>query len=283
MKFFKKFKNVDDFVNHQVNKNYFSMVEGMDNILLSSQDNTLTTVENGKLKLDTTNKVVQSYEMEGSFNSPDSDLYLLDSKIKGQKTSGNAKVITDDTKIIINNFYVESDAENGIYNVFEQPQNPKEITEYYLATNIIVDGLNLKHNVFNIYNLKDNAEIIIKDCKFDINMATTNVMRLANYKNAENVSVTFENVEWTYENVGYESSDIDWAGLVLYQPASTDVALNGDLSILETWTFKFKNCTYNGEKVTDINTGMPGQVMYLYNIGKTGKNIPPISLNIIFQ
>ena len=241
--------------------------------------------EEGKMTFDDSETVISSSNMEGEFNSPEADLYLLDSRVQGKKTSGNAKILTDDTKIIINNFHITSDKENGIYNVFEQPQNPKEILKEYSATNIIVDGTNLKHNVFNIYNLQDNATITIKNCKFDINMATSNVMRLSNYKNAENVEILFDNVEWTYENVGYESSDIDYAGLILYQPASTDVALEGDTSKIKTWTFRFKNCTYNGEKVTDVNFGLPEQVMYMYNIGKTKEVTNPtdLGINVLFM
>ena len=110
-------------------------------------------------------------------------------------------------------------------------------------------------------------------------------MRLANYKNAKNVKVTFENVNWTYENVGYDSSSIEWAGLIIFQPASTDDSLKGDMTSLQTWEFVFKNCSYNGEKVTSMNFGEPNQVMYMNNINRSGIVEDPTSfgLNIKFE
>ena len=86
--------------------------------------------------------------------------------------------------------------------------------------------------------------------------------------NSDNVTVNFENVEWTYEN-GVTANDWKWAGLVIYQPAGKDVALTGDLTHINTWTFNIKNCKYNGVKVTANNFGEHNQVGYAYNINNS--------------
>ena len=91
-------------------------------------------------------------------------------------------------------------------------------------------------------------------------------MRIANYANSTGVTVNFENVEWTYEN-SLATNYWYWAGLLLYQPASSDVALGGDLSAMATWKFNFINCKYNGVKVTENNFGEHNQVFITYNIG----------------
>ena len=74
-----------------------------------------------------------------------------------------------------------------------------------------------------------------------------------------------------------DAADWGWAGLIIYQPASSDVALGGDLSKVKTWTFNFKNCKYNGVKVTENNFGEKNQVFYLYNIGNTGAITDPVA------
>ena len=103
-------------------------------------------------------------------------------------------------------------------------------------------------------------------------------MRLANYSNATGVTVNFENVAWTYENTpNKDAADWGWAGLIIYQPASADVALGGDLSKVQTWTFNFKNCKYNGVKVTANNFGEKNQVFYLYNVGGGGAITDPVA------
>lgn len=146
--------------------------------------------------------------------------------------------------------------------------------EKVTAERFDIDCPSLTHNIINIYTPHDNAEIVIKDSKFNLTVDNSNVLRLANYMNAENVTVTFENCEWTYEN-GLTKNDWRWAGLVIYQPASADIALGGDLSKIRTWKFNFVNCKYNGQKVTGNNFGEHSQVFYLYNIGNTGNVTNP--------
>ena len=123
----------------------------------------------------------------------------------------------------------------------------------------------LKHNVLSFYAPNDGAQIIIKNSKFSLNPETSNVLRISNILNAKNVEITFENIDWTYE--GVNTTDFDWAGLMIYQAFGADVALQGDVSNLETWTIKFNNCTYNGEPIEGNNPGEHSQVMYTYNIG----------------
>jgi hypothetical protein len=110
-------------------------------------------------------------------------------------------------------------------------------------------------------------------------MKTSNIMRLSNYTNAKNVTVTFENVDWTYENMPYADGDLMWAGLIIYQPAGADTNVKtGDEysdEATKTWTFNFINCRYNGEKVTGNSFGTNKQVIYQYNVKNEGKSEDP--------
>ena len=152
-----------------------------------------------------------------------------------------------------------------VYNVFEQ--TGVELQEFS-ALNTTVDDPELTHNVYNIYRPANNAVISIKDAKVSLNVNNSNVLRLSNYSNATGVTINFENVEWSYEKgPNTPSTDWRWAGLIIYQPASADVALGGDLSKIQTWTFNFKNCKYNGLKVENNMFGKHQQVFYLYNVG----------------
>ena len=171
------------------------------------------------------------------------------------------------------------------YNVFEQTGSGKKLGSFK-ASNITVDDVALKHNVFNIYNVEDKATIKISDGSFNLDVNNSNILRLSNYGNATGVTVEFENIDWTYENTpNKDAADWGWAGLIIYQPASNDVALNGDLSKIQTWNFKFKNCKYNGVKVDANNFGEHNQVFYLYNIGSTGAITDPVAagLNLTFE
>jgi hypothetical protein len=101
---------------------------------------------------------------------------------------------------------------------------------------------------------------------------------LSNLSNAQNVTVEFENIDWTYENTpNIASADWGWAGLIIYQPFSTDAGAAGDLTAMQTWNFKFKNCRYNGVKVTENNFGEHNQVFYLYNVGNTRAITDPVA------
>lgn len=171
------------------------------------------------------------------------------------------------------------------YNVFEQTGSGKKLGSFE-ASNITVDDVALKHNVFNIYNVEDKATIKISDGSFNLDVNNSNILRLSNYGNATGVTVEFENIDWTYENTpNKDKADWGWAGLIIYQPASNDVALNGDLSKIQTWTFNFKNCKYNGVKVTENNFGEKNQVFYLYNINKTDAITDPFAngLHLTFE
>ena len=140
--------------------------------------------------------------------------------------------------------------------------------EKMTVENVEIDNPSLTHNVVNVYTPANDAVITIKDSKFNLTVDTSNALRLSNYLNSDNVTVNFENVEWTYEN-SVTADDWKWAGLVIYQPASKDVALTGDLTHINTWTFNFKNCKYNGVKVTANNFGEHNQVGYTYNVNKS--------------
>ena len=202
-----------------------------------------------------------------------------DVEITGDKGSSNGYFLIDAPKVEASNITVADGSK--AYNVFEEVGAG---TDSFNASNVKVDDVALKHNVFNIYRPNNNAVINISDVNLNLNVNNSNALRLANYKNATGVTVNFENVAWTYENTpNIESADFGWAGLIIYQPASSDIALGGDLSKVQTWTFNFKNCKYNGVKVTENNFGDKNQVFYLYNVGNTGAIADPVANGLILN
>ena len=211
---------------------------------------------------------------------------LDDVQVTGDKGSSNGYFLIDAPKVEASNITVADGA--APYNVFEGSQS--STIEEFKASNVTVNDVSLKHNVFNVYKPTNDAVISISDGKFNMDVNNSNALRIANYGNATGVTVTFENVEWTYENTpNKDAADWTWAGLIIYQPSSsggaTDAGLNGDLSYMQTWNFKFKNCKYNGEKVTANNFGQHNQVFYLYNVNKTGAITDPTEngFNISFE
>ncbi len=200
-------------------------------------------------------------------------IVLDDVDVTGDKGSSNAFVLLNSPAVEVSNITVEDGAKP--YNVFEQTGSGIKLDKFN-ASNIKVDDVALKHNVFNIYNLENDAVINISDGTFNLNVNNSNILRLANYTNATGVTVNFENIEWTYENTpNAASADWSWAGIIIYQPAYGDVALTNDLSKIQTWVFNFKNCRYNGVKVNANNFGEKSQVFYLYNVGNTGAVTDP--------
>lgn len=194
-------------------------------------------------------------------------------EVTGDKGSSNGYFLVDAPKVDVSNITIADGAKP--YNVFEEVGAG---TDSFNASNVKVNDVALKHNVFNIYRPNDDAVINISDVNLNLNVNNSNALRLANYKNATSVTVNFENVSWTYENTpNKDAADWGWAGLVIYQPATTDVALGGDLSKIQTWTFNFKNCKYNGVKVTENNFGKKNQVFYLYNVGGSGAITDPVA------
>lgn len=219
-------------------------------------------------------------EADSRMNVSDS-LTLDNVTVEGPKGTSNGALLYTAPVVNINNSSVKSGS--TVYNVFEQLSSGPELAEFN-ANHVIVDNTDLKHNVFNIYKVANDAVITIKNSYFNMDMNNSNALRLANYTNSTGVTVVFENVGWTYENAAYTPSSLDWAGLVIYQPASTDEALDGNLEKIKTWNFVFKNCTYNGVKVDSNNFGSNNQVIYLYNVGRTGQITDAAAeLNVTFE
>ena len=190
--------------------------------------------------------------------------------IAGDKGSSNGKITFAAKELQLKNITAKENV--TLYNAFEGYQRIDD-PDYKGIEKVIADDMDincpsLTHNIINVYTPADGAEIIVRNSKFNLTVDNTNVLRLANYMNAENVTVTFENVEWTYEN-GLSFNDWNLAGLVIYQPAASDVALNGDLTKVKTWRFNFINCKYNGEKVSSNSFGAHSQVVYLYNVANS--------------
>lgn len=203
-------------------------------------------------------------------------------ELSGGKGSKNGKFNFSAENVEVSNVTVAKGS--TIYNVFEGDQTNGNL-KYFEAKNIVVDNPSLLHNVFNIYKPADDAVISVKDSVFNLNVNNSNVMRIANYGNATGVTVVFENIDWSYEE-SPSGVDWSWAGILIYQPAMSDAGLSGDLSKISTWKFIFKDCSYNGVKVTANNFGQHNQVFYLYNVGNNGNVENPLtklpSANIIF-
>lgn len=205
--------------------------------------------------------------------------------VNGEKGASNGRMQLSANTVTLKNISIESGS--TAYNVFESSQNTSKseyFTKEFNVSGLNVDNTLLNHNVVNIYTFADDAVVNFKDSYLNLDVDNSNALRLANYSNATGVTVNFENVTWTYENA--EGSDWAWAGLVIYQPAGSDAALNGDYSKLATWKFNFKNCKYNDEVVNAVNFGNHNQVIYGYNLNKSG-NVSDISqitgLTITFE
>ena len=190
--------------------------------------------------------------------------------VSGTKGSGNGKIVYATNDITINNLNIEPGC--TVYNVFEgsQDKDAQHCIDNFTATNVTVNDTDLKHNVFNIYQFNDGANVLIKDSSFNLDVANSNILRISNITNAKNVTITFENVDWTYENKAYSDSDKKWAGLMIYQPYGTDAAFSGDTTNTNTWTINVKNCRYNGNPITENKAGTIEQSVYQYNISNNG-------------
>lgn len=203
-------------------------------------------------------------------------------EVTGNKGESNAFVGLNAPSVEISNATVADGSK--AYNVFEQVGSSN--IDSFSASNVKVDDVALAHNVFNVYRLENDAVINISDVNLNLNVNNSNALRLANCTNATGVTVNFENVAWTYENTpNKDAADWRWAGLIIYQPYGTDVALGGDLTAMKTWTFNFKNCKYNGVKVTANNFGEKNQVFYMYNVGGDGsiKDAVAEGMNVSFE
>ena len=192
---------------------------------------------------------------------------------QGKRTE-NGKIKFATNEITINNLNIEPGC--TAYNVFEgsQDMTSAHSIDKFTAKNVVVNDTDLEHNVFNIYQLNNNAEVLIENCSFNLNVANSNVLRMSNITNAENVTVTFRNIDLTYENKPYNDADVKWAGLVIYQAYGNDLAFAGDTSKISTWTFNFINCRYNGELVTQNEVGTIRQLIYQYQVNKQDCEAP---------
>lgn len=204
-------------------------------------------------------------------------LYISDFIIDGEKApETNGKIVFDCKNLVVKDCQTTEDC--TVYNIFEQSQTKTPI-ESAKMTNVTIYP-ELTHNVLNLYNIADNANIEISECSFDLNVKNTNPLRLSNLSNASNVTVTFKNVNWTYENKAIEEADLIWAALILIQPFGTDKAHAGNLDCYKTWKFVFDNCKYNGEKVTSLNYGKSNNVIVGYNFNNDGETVDVRTLGI---
>lgn len=233
------------------------------NLVISSQD----VIESMTSKEPLKSLTIVDGATDKSINVAAKNLTINGLLINGEKDGGNGKINYSANTVEVSNVVINSSNQN--YNVFEGTQiNNEYRLDSLMASDITVDDVNLKHNVFNVYAPNDGCEIVIKDSYFNINVHRTNVLRISNYFGAENVSIVFDNVKWTYEN--YDYSDLeslkDCAGLMLYQAVTPDVAdTENDFSHMKTWSIKFKNCYYGDEKLTEWNEGKINQSLYAWS------------------
>ena len=217
----------------------------------------------------TTEKTFKNIEISNVDANNQIYLYATDNivvdgmEVTGDKGSTNGYVFYSAKDIEISNLSIANGS--TAYNVFEGDQTNQNL-KVLNASNVMVDNPSLTHNVFNVYKPQNDAVINIKDSRFNLTVDNSNVLRISNTSNATGVTVNFENIEWNYEN-GLSFNDWRWAGLIIYQPYSTDSGLSGDLTAMKTWKFNFKNCKYNGVKVNANNFGQHNQVFYLYCVG----------------
>ena len=220
----------------------------------------------------TTKKTFKNIEISNVDANNQIYLYATDNivvdgmEVTGDKGSTNGYVLYSAKDIEISNLSIANGS--TAYNVFEGDQTNQNL-KVLNASNVMVDNPSLTHNVFNVYKPQNDAVISIKDSRFNLTVDNSNVLRISNTSNATGVTVNFENIEWNYEN-GLSFNDWSWAGLIIYQPYSTDSGLSGDLTAMKTWKFNFKNCKYNGVKVNANNFGQHNQVFYLYCVGTSG-------------
>ena len=220
----------------------------------------------------TTKKTFKNIEISNVDANNQIYLYATDNividgmEVTGDKGSTNGYINYSAKDIEISNLSIANGS--TAYNVFEGDQTNQNL-KVLNASNVIVDNPSLTHNVFNVYKPQNDAVINIKDSRFNLTVDNSNVLRISNTSNATGVTVNFENIEWNYEN-GLSFNDWRWAGLIIYQPYSTDSGLSGDLRAMKTWKFNFKNCKYNGVKVNANNFGQHNQVFYLYCVGTSG-------------
>jgi len=225
-----------------------------------------------------TNKEFKSVNLIGAevgnddmiYTTATDDVNVNGVTVSGEKGSKHGKINFATSNINISNVNIEPGC--TVYNVFEgsQDKDAGHSIDTFIATNVVVNDTDLKHNVFNIYQFNNDAEVLIKDCSFNLDVVNSNILRISNITNARNVTITFENVDWTYENKAYTDADKAWAGLMIYQPYGSDAAFSGDTSNMQTWTLHFKNCRYNGELVTQNNFGLINQLAYQYNVNNNG-------------
>ena len=220
----------------------------------------------------TTKKTFKNIEISNVDANNQIYLYATDNivvdgmEVTGDNGSTNGYINYSAKDIEISNLSIANGS--TAYNVFEGDQTNQNL-KVLNASNVMVDNPSLTHNVFNVYKPQNNAVINIKDSRFNLTVDNSNVLRISNTSNATGVTVNFENIEWNYEN-GLSFNDWRWAGLIIYQPYSTDSGLSGDLTAMKTWKFNFKNCKYNGVKVNANNFGQHNQVFYLYCVGTSG-------------
>ena len=203
--------------------------------------------------------------------------------VGGAKGGTNGKVIYNTPELNINNVSLKEGT--TAYNIFEGGQDVNNPVSSVKLTNSTFDQPTLKHNVLNVYVPDNNANILIKDCSFSLDPENSNVLRISNIGNADNVTVTFENVDWDYAQ--YNGTDYSYAGLVMYQAYGADAAYSKATTPsddhIKTWNFVFKNCKYNGTKVTDNGYGTQAQVIYGYDVMTNGKSDGATLFNVTFE
>lgn len=257
------------------------------NAIQHTEDTDVFINGDGALNALTTKKTFKNIEVSDVsantqiFLSAEQSIVVDGVEITGTKGSTNGYINYSAPIIEVSNLSIANGS--TAYNVFEGDQANQNL-EVLDASDITVDNPSLAHNVFNVYKPQNDAVISIRDSKFNLTVDNSNVLRVANYGNATGVTVVFENIEWTYEN-SITTSNWAWAGLVIYQPSSGDIGLSGDLTAMKTWMFKFKNCKYNGKKVTSNNFGQHNQVFFLYNVGndRSIKDAVVEGINVSFE
>lgn len=245
------------------------------------------SVTSNEVMFDTINQVVNISNINTDLKNLDKDYTLAgiiedtvlkvsgnSIKIQNSVISGNIDKIESNAAIVLNESTVveitDSNLNASTYNMVEIGLTGDKLPSLVNITNC--EFGEMSNNAISIFGFQDNAVINIKNCHFK---SVSNVLRLSNKNNANNVTVNIENCTCDKWELG------QFSGFVLLQAFPIK-------------NYDFSNITINITNLVGPNglvTGIPeticgtkddNQIIYLYtdNIKDYDSNIyPKININ----
>ncbi|MCQ2576362.1 MAG: hypothetical protein MJ162_06425 [Treponema sp.] len=227
----------------------------------------------------------------------DGTIYLCNAYLSGTRGISadgtkytNAFIGFDAENIYVSNISMKGDETPGgarksfVYNGFEQT-GTTPIKSFYIE-NWKLDATYITNNFISAYTYADNAVITVKNASF-ANMSSSEIIRVSNRTNANNVTLNFENLDWAYDET-HASYDVDYSSILMYQPwesasKRTLEIREAELTAFNSWTMNFKNCSYKGEKVTANEYPSAKALAFIYDMDTTVKQncqVPACTVNI---